>query len=382
MKRFFILLMLCLTTLGLSAQKSRVMSVNQMIEQGKYEEGKESIELALWNDKTSSWARTYFVRGLLCQTAYEDGYKTNDPKKTELYPDQLYLAYSSYERAIELDGRKRHQSAISQQYYHLSNDFRKMGQRLFEDKKFDKALRAFEHALLVNKSPLIHAKVDTNLIYNTAMAAYESKSWEKAIGYLTGLHEQGHAPSTSLLLYEALMEHGDSARAEEVLFEGVEIYNYETQIVVYLVKLFASIEKNGKALDLIEQAIEHQPENYKFSWIKGLIYRRMGEADKAVESFKAALKLIPDEPKIYYHIGVIYYNMGIDLTEQSLKISDSDEYQKIKALAREHFKEAVVWLEQAYEMDAYNEATISKLYQLYYQLQMKEKEESMKMLID
>jgi tetratricopeptide (TPR) repeat protein len=108
----------------------------------------------------------------------------------------------------------------------------------------------------------------------------------------------------------------------------------------------------------------------------------MSEFDKAVESFKSAIKLAPDESEIYYHIGVIYYNRGIDLTEQSLKIGDSDEYHKIKSLAWEQFKEAVVWLEQAYEMDPYNEETISKLYQLYYQLQMKEKEESMRMLIE
>ncbi len=147
MKRVFILLLLALTTLGLSAQKTRVLSVIQMIEQGKYKEGKEAIELAIWNDKTSSWSKTYFVRGLLCQTAYEDGFEKNDAKKTGLYPDQLYLAYSSYERALELDVRQRHRSSISQQYYHLSNDFSKLGQKHFSNQEYDMALRAFEHAL-------------------------------------------------------------------------------------------------------------------------------------------------------------------------------------------------------------------------------------------
>ena len=102
------------TTLGLSAQKSRVVSAVQMIEQKKYSEAKEAIELAVWNDKTSSWARTYYVRGLLCQTAFEDGFEKREVKKTSLYPDQLYLAYSSYERALELDLRKRLHSTISQ----------------------------------------------------------------------------------------------------------------------------------------------------------------------------------------------------------------------------------------------------------------------------
>ncbi|MCP4313501.1 MAG: tetratricopeptide repeat protein [Bacteroidetes bacterium] len=382
MKRVLVLLLLVLTSLGISAQKTRVLSVIQMIDQGKYAEAKEAIELAVWNDKTSSWARTYFVRGLLCQTAYEDGFTKKDTKKTELYADQLYLAYSSYERALEMDARKRHHSSISLQYIHLSNDFRKLGQRQFNNQEYDQALRAFEYALLVNKSPLIHAKVDTNLIYNTAMAAYESKNWGKAIGYLTGLHELGQAPSTSLLLYQAFIETGDSARAEEVLFEAAEIYNYENQVVVHLINLFARTGRNDQALGVLDMAIKNQPGNHKFLWGQGLIYRSMGELDKAIESFKAALRVAPDEPKISYHIGLIYFNQGIDLTEQSLKIANSNKYLEIKELARERFKEAVTWLEESFEMDPYNEQIISKLYQLYYQLQMKEKEESMRLLME
>jgi tetratricopeptide (TPR) repeat protein len=382
MKRIFILLLLGLTTVGVFSQKSRVLSVIQMIDQGKYDEGKEAIELAVWNDKTSSWPRTYYVRGLLCQTAFEDGFEKSEVKKTGLYPDQLYLSYSSYERSLELDSRKRHKTAISQRYYHLSNDFRKLGKQHFQNQEYDQALRAFEQALLVNKSPLIHAKLDTNLIYNTALAAYESKNWDKAVGYLTGLHESGYAISSSLFLYQAYMELGDSARAEEILFEGLEIYNYDTQVVIYLINLFDRCEKNNKALEVFNQAIKHQPDNYKFYWGQGLIYRKAGELDKAVESFKAALKQAPDESRIYYHIGVIYYNQGIELTEQSLKVAGNAQYKEIKYKARERFKEAVVWLEQSYEMDPYSEETISKLYQLYYQLKMKEKEESMRLLIE
>ena len=103
MKR--ILFIWLLITLGYSyaeAQKSRVLAVFQMIDQAKYTEAREAIELAVWNDKTSRWFRTYYAKGLLCQTAYEDGYSKNDKKKTTIYPDQLYVAYASYEKAIEL----------------------------------------------------------------------------------------------------------------------------------------------------------------------------------------------------------------------------------------------------------------------------------------
>jgi len=319
MKRIFLIVFLVLATLGISAQKSRVLSATQMIDQKKYEEAKEAIELAVWNDRTSSWARTYYVRGLLCQTAFEDGFEKREVKKTSLYPDQLYLAYSSYERALELDLRKKTHSSISQKYYHLSNDFRKLGQRHFENGDYMEAFRAFEHAMLVNNSELIHEDIDTSLIYNTALAAYECQNWDKAIAYLGGLHEQGHDPATSLLLYSALVEVGDSTRAEEVLLEGLEIYQYENKLVAYVINLYAQSGRDEQALNIANAAIKRDPGNYRFLWARGLVYRRMGEREKAVESLKAALELAPDESMIYYHIGLIYYNMGVDLTEESLK---------------------------------------------------------------
>ena len=382
MKRFLLILLLILTTLGLSAQKSRVVSAVQMIEQKKYTEAKDAIELAVWNDKTSSWARTYYVRALLCQTAFEDGFEKREVKKTSLYPDQLYLAYSSYERALELDLRKRLHSAISQKYYLLSNDFRKLGQRSFYNEEYEGAFRAFEHAILVNNSDLIQADIDTSLVYNTALAAYESQNWDKAIAYLEGLHDQAHATATTLLLYNALLESGDTLRAEEVLTEGTEIYEYENQAVMYLVNLYTVSGRDEEALKVLEKAIEQQPDNYRFLWARGLIQGKIGETDMAVESFKAALELAPEEAKLYYHIGVIYYNSGIQVAEQALKISSINKYLEMKALAREFYSKAVIWFEKAYEMDPYDEEAIAKLYLLYNQLQMEEKEKELRPLVE
>ncbi len=376
-----LLILLGLAT-GASGQKSRVLAVFQMIDQGKYTEAKESIELAVWNDKTSRWHKTYYAKGLLCQTAYEDGYKKKDPKKTGLYPDQLYVAYDAYQYALELASRERLHTSVSHQYYLLSNDFRQLGEDHFRQKRYHEALRAFEHALIVNQSKLINAKVDTSLVYNTAMASYESKNWGKAIAYLTGLHDDAYAQAASLLLYQAHLENGDSLRAEEVLMEGVKLYNYENQAVVYLVNLLVRTERYELAIEVLDEAIAQRPDNYRFLWGRGLVYRRMGELDKALLNFKTALELAPEESKIYYHIGVIYYNKGIDLTEESLKIRNNDKYVVVKEEATAQYKEAVKWFEESYALDPSSEKTISRLYQLYYQLQMTEKMESMKLLID
>ncbi len=376
MKQGILIILLLAMTLGASGQKSRVMAVMQMIDAEKYDEAKETIEQAIWNEKTSRWPRTYYAKGLLCQTAYEGG------KKTNLYPDQLFVAYDSYEKALELDARERLHNSIKQKYYLLANDFIKFGQELYTKKDYSASLQAFESALLIGKSEMISAKTDTNLVYNTAMAAYESENWDKAIQYLTGLHEDAYSTNVTFLLATACMEAGDSIRGEEVLKEGIVLYHYDETLLMYLVNLLVDSDRLGPAMEVIDRAVKASPESSRFHWAKGLIYRRMNNYEEAVESFLKAAELSPDQAALCYHLGVCYYNMGIELRESALKIDENNEYLEIREQYLEKFREAVEWLELSYELDPANEETVSKLSQLYYQLQMKEEQESLQHLLN
>lgn len=376
MKQSIITILLLGLTLSLSGQKSRVMAVMQMIDAEKYDDAKEAIELAVWNDKTSKWHRTYYVKGLLCQTAYEGGEKNN------LYPDQLFVAYDSYEKALELDVRERLHTTIRQKYYLLVNDFKTLGEELYRKKEYKESFRAFEQALLIGISDLVSAKTDTNLVYNTAMAAYESENWGKATEYLTGLHEDAYSTTSSLLLAMAYLKAGDTIRSEEVMMEGVEIYQYEESVVMYLVNELTDSGRMEPAIEILDRAIDAKPENFRFYWARGLIYQRMNNSDESIKSFLLAAELSPDKPMLYYHLGVSYYNIGIDLRESALNIAENNEYMEIREKYLGKFREAVKWLERSYELDPHNEKTASMLYQLYYQLQMKEKQESLQQLIN
>jgi tetratricopeptide (TPR) repeat protein len=353
------------------------MAVMQMIDAEKYDEAREAIEFALLNEKTSGWHRTYYAKGLLCQTAYEAGVKKKDSKKMNLYPDQLFVAYVSYVKALELDTRGRLQGSIRQQYYMLANDFRSRGEELYKKQDYTAALRAFEHAFLIGNSELISAKTDSSLVYNTAMAAYESKDWETAIQYLTVLHEHAYSTDASLLLAESYLNAGDSTGSEKVVMEAVKRYDYEESVVMFLVNQLASSDQLVQALEILDSAIEARPENFRYYWARGLVFRRMNKVDEAIKDFLKAAELAPDRPKLYYHLGVCYYNMGIDLRESALHIVENDEYMEVRELYLAKFREAVKWLERSYELDPDNEESVSTLNQLYYQLQMKEQQESL-----
>jgi len=359
-----------------SAQKSRVLSVLQMIESKKFTEAKEAIELAVWNDRTANWHRTYYAKGLLCQSAYEEGKAKKNDKLTSLYDDQLYLAWESYEKALELDAREKLYSIIGKKYYSLSNAFRQLGQEHYAKKEYKEAFKAFEHALLVINSDLVKVEADTNLVYNTALSAYNSQNWQKAIAYLSGLHKDSFSTDASLLLVNAYLNEADTLQAEEVLLDGLERFNYSETLVMYYVNWLTDNGRNEDAIKVLEEAIEKHEDNFRFHWALGLVHSDLENYLQAIESLEKATKLSQDvPPELYYQVGVSYYNVGIDLREEALQITENKKYMEVREQYMSQFREAVKWLELSYELDPGNENTIKHLYQLYYQLQMKEKQE-------
>jgi len=382
MKRIVIILFLLCSGLSVHAQKSRVLSVMQMIDSKKYDEAKEAIELALENERTSQWHRTFYVKALLCQTAYEEGKTKDDGKLTGLYEDQLYVAYDAYERALELDAREKIHANIAKQYYSLSNDFRQLGQGHYQKKEYPQAFRAFEHALLLSKSTLLNVPMDTNLVYNTALAAFESKNWEKAIGYLTGLHDDAFAPDASLFLMQAYLQKGDTLQAETTMMEGVVNFGYADTVVMYVVNWFSATERRDKSIEILDSAIARHPESFRYHWALGLVHSEMDHYQEAINSLKKAIELAPDvPPELFYQLGVCYYNIGIGLREEALQIRENDAYMEVRNEYLAQFREAVKWLERSYALDPGNESIISKLSQLYDQLQMKEKQETFEQLM-
>jgi tetratricopeptide (TPR) repeat protein len=378
MKQYVLFAVLICLTLPLSAQKSKVLAARQMIDAEKFTEAKESIELAVEHRKTANWARTHYTRGLLCQTAYELGVKKDDSKLSSLYPDQLIVAYDSYEKALELDTRQRLNGQIRQRYYLLANDFRTMGGRLYDKQDYDGALKAFEHALLIGESDLISAKTDTSLIFNAGLAAFEGQNWDRAIKYLTELHDASYSPSTSLLLTRAYMNSGDTLHSEKIMMFSLEQYAYPDTMVMYVVNHMVGAVQLDTAITVLDKAIEARPGHYRFLWARALVYEEMGRYEEAIASFLQATALSDDRPELFYHLGVCYYNIGIDMRESALKISENESYREARNEYMEKFREAVRWFERSYELDPGDERTLTRLHQLYAQLQMTEKQKNLR----
>jgi tetratricopeptide (TPR) repeat protein len=371
MRLIFLIIIFFGCSLISHAQRSKVISVFQLIETAKYDEAKKAIEEAITDEKTMEWPKTWYARGLLCQTAYEK-------KKTELYPDQLFVAFDSYEKALSLDSRGRIEAQVAPRYTLLANEFQKVGERSFSSRKYKDALSAFEKALQINRSPILSVQLDTSLVYNTALAAYEAKEWEKATGYLSILHKDNYSPNVSHLLYTVYLEQRDTLSAKRVLMEGINNHKKNEELVLLLVDLLFQTDDSERAIIILDSVSSANPSKYIFPYTKGLVYQKTSKYREAIIAYEEAVNLAPDEIKIYANIGTCYYNIGVEIDENARAIAHNRTFLEEKAKSVAAFESAVEWLEKAFEKEPKNQQIISKLYQLYNALLITDKTESLK----
>lgn len=362
MRRIYgILFVLAAATPILHAQKSKVIAAYQLIETGKFEEAKTVIEEAKSDDKTLGWPKTWHARGLLCQTAYQKGLEDKDVKKCQLYDDQLYVAYESYENARKLDKTGRMDDQLAPLYVLLANKLLKEGEKKYAAEQYKDALKAYEHVIMINKNPIVAAAADTNLVYNTALAAYMSKDWEKATDYLDQLNGYGYSSNIPHLLYETYLAKEDTLAAEETLIDGIHRYDENEELVLLLVDLLLRTDDADRAVAVLDTASSEHSENYIFPYATGLVFEHTEQYNKAIESYKEGIALAPDEPRLYVNIGTCYYNTGVKIQAEARQITSNRKFLEEKGRSEKSFESAKEWLEKAEKMDPDNDKVIRLL---------------------
>ncbi|MFW6352685.1 MAG: tetratricopeptide repeat protein, partial [Bacteroidota bacterium] len=286
-----------------------------LIEDGSYEEAKEVIEGMVLDRESIKWPRTWYARGVLAHEAYAEGIKKKDKKKYELYPEQLQVAYKSFERALRLDKSGRLSRQVAPRYVYIANEFQKKGEQQFKNENFEEAFQFFQSAITISQSEILEVKTDTNLIYNAALAAYESNHLDQAADYLIVLDGDDFSPNVSHLLFDMYMERGDTIEAEQVLINGIEKYKESEDLVLLLADNLYNRNQWNRAIEILDTAAQKQPNRDIFPFTQGLIYQKNEQYRKAISAYKQAHELSPDNLHIYVNIATCFYNIGVEIDE-------------------------------------------------------------------
>lgn len=354
-------------------QKSQIISVFHLIETAKYNEAKGAVEEMINDEESAEWARLWYARGLLSQTAYREGIRKNDKKLYELYPDQLYVAFESYERAVALDKKGKLEKQLKPNYVLLVNEFQGLGQREFKAGKYPEALKAFEHALCITELVDHSLPLDTGLVYNAALAAYEGSNWGKSVEYLGRLHGFRHSVNATHLLFNAQMNAGDTLSARKVLEEGIDAFEEDEILVLLLADLHVRLGQTQEAIGVLDAAIAREPGKAVYHNTKGLIYQKNEEYPQAIAAYQQAVALDPDDLMAFLNIATCYYNIGVEIEEGTLTMTNIYLVQREKEKSAEALQAAVVWLDKVYEKQPEDQQVLARLYELYRMLRINDK---------
>lgn len=378
MKKIIVILLL-LTGCGVMSplQNSKLIAVFHLIEIANFKEAKDVVEEMIEDEESRKWAKTWYARGLIAQTAYLEGKKKNDKKLFELYPDQLNVAYDSYERARNLDKRERFERQLAPRYVVLANEFKKSAEAHFKNQKYEDALRAYEKALAISESPFISVEMDTNLIYNTALAAHEDGKEDRAIELLKRLDEYAFSTNVTHLLSFIYLEQEDTLAARQVLSDGIERYDENEGLYLLLVDLLYKNNKIEDAIDVLDQAITDYPEKHVYPYTKGLIYQKTENYTSAIESYNSAIELDAEHVLTYINIATCFYNIGVEIEGNAMRINNNTMVIQERARSAQAFEDAVTWLNKAYDLKPEDHVLTEKIYQLYQSLKINERVRNM-----
>jgi len=369
MKKIAVILLVTLLAGSISfAQKGKVASALTYLENGDIEKAWQAIQIAEKNEKTVNWYRTYYVKGRILQSIAE----SKDPKIKNTVDDPLIKAFDSYQKANKLDEKGRIEKTIEVYLPMLNNDFIQKAVQEFQNKEYKASMESFDYALKVGKDKVFGGVVDTSLIYNAGLAAYNGKLWDDAIDYLTKAKDMEYGGGTTyVLLKNSYLEKEDTAGGLKVLQEGFNKHPADKTVIFELINFYLLTVKDSQAaMDYINRALKQDPENTSLYFAKGLAMDKLGQHDSAVAAYKVSISKDSTFLNSYYNLGALIFNDGVAMFNKCNKIMDNEKFKKCVDSADIKFRKALPYLERAHVLDPKEVNTMETLKVLYYRLHM------------
>ena len=381
MKRTTILLVLLFAVTCVFAQKGKVTSAQSYKEAGNLAKAVSTINEAVdaTNPKTQSsinWAGTWEARGEIFQALY----KSKDENIKKLSEDPLTVAYDSYMKALALDEKDKFSKSVKIKLTLLISDIQNQAVTAFNEEKYDKALKSFEQIMAIEHTPVFKADdknaVDTAIIFNAGLAAYNALNYDKAIEYYKDAAKYKYSGARTYdLISASYMQKKDTLGALNTLKEGLNAYPGNSTILVQLINIYLNANKVDEALKYLDMAISQDPKNASYYFAKGTLYDKLQKQEDAIQCYLKAIEFKDDYFDAYYNLGALYYNRGVKQIDvaNAIPSNQPQKYEEEKNKADAEFNKAVPYMEKAHAINPTDKFTMESLKTLYYRLKMLDK---------
>lgn len=400
MKKVILFLACTLITSGAIAQKKIVDEVNKDVSgfTPDFKAARDKLKPALTNAETKDDARTWFVAGKTEFGFYDNllgkkqiGQQVDDAAMSKALLD----GYEYFMKALPLDsiaetekdgsfkldkkGNKKYKTKYSKEIANLVaghvNDFSNVASVFYENKDFGNAGKAWDiyasfpdAAFLGKSAPEIPDTIIGQVRFFQGIAAWQNEDNASAVKAFEQARKKGYtkkeAYDYAMSCYAGL---NDNDGIIAIAKEAYPLYGKEdNQYISILINDLINKSKYEEANQMLDEAIAANPQNAEFYNVKGTLYENQKEPEKAFEFYKKAIEIKPDYAKGQFDVGRYYFNKAVQKRDEINKLSGA-AYQK--AVANELnplYKEALPYLEKAYQLDPENNDAKNALRNIYY----------------
>lgn len=363
----------CGVTLALSAQNVNVVNAYNYMKSGELDKAAEYIEPAILDAKTGANEKTWRYRGDIYRLIVTG----EDAALKEQFPQALDRAIESYLKANELDTKGSYKTENIKALGALQVTSLNAGNEAFTAKRYKEAIALYGNSERIAKE---FGQVDTNAIFNTALAYESSGDAENAIRRYREVLALGYSKPEIYRYIANLQRKGeDMDGAIATTKEGLAAFPDNKDIILDLMSFLLAADRSDEAEGIVSLALEKDPENAVLHSVQGSLYDKKAatateagnEADMnkyydlAEQAYKNSIAKDATFFDAYFNIGVLYNNRAAYAYEKCNKIKSDTEYAKCKKGADEIYLKAVPYFEKAHELRSDDVQTIQQLMKLY-----------------
>ncbi|WP_293667608.1 hypothetical protein [uncultured Parabacteroides sp.] len=393
MKRVLLTVALCVAASASFAQKKAVSEAQSIAKSSNadFGEARTLIKGALENPETKDDAKTWYVAGFIEDQQFNAertkqilGQQPNEPVMYEA----LYGILPYFQKAYELDqlpnekGKvkpkftKDIKSILSANHIYLFNG----GAYYFDQKDYRKAYDFFNQYLEISELPMFEgtqtATKDSTFMtvqFYAAVAATQLGDSKTAVAALNRAKDTEFRQNDvyQYLCYEYGEVLKDSVNLEKTLEEGLAKFPDEQYYLMSLINTYIYSNRNEKALEYLNIAIQKHPDDANLYNAMGRVYETgLKDYANAEKCLKTALEKDPNLTDALSSLGRLYYNQAVNKQGEANMINDSKKYQEELNIAKELFKKALPYFQKAHEAEPTKMENMIGLRGIYYNLNM------------
>ncbi|NNC83284.1 MAG: tetratricopeptide repeat protein [Flavobacteriales bacterium] len=322
----------------------------------------QEIEPAIAHEKTGMKEKTWRYRANIYELVSRH---LDKPEIAAVSENPVSLAAESYQKAMELDSKGNYEMEHKQGLAVMQNLAMNTGINRYNANDYAGAFQMFEQSMLLSESMGI---TDTLAIYNAALSADRADDDANALKYYQRSLEAGFdEPAIFKFMSEIHLAAGDTAAAEQAIYDGVEAYPSDQGLLIDMVNIYLGKGEMDKALDYLNRTLAQDPENHELQYNVGAVLDNTGNKEEARAAYKKAIELEPSYFDANYNLGASYFNEAVEMINDANAIPTHKvkEYQAAKAKADDVMTKALPYLEKAHELSPEDRSTMVSLAEIY-----------------